>query len=63
MTVSGVALSIRSPQSRHNSSRRSLVGLTHLEIISYETSRPGELPCFRARRFPRNSTPSSSTVT
>jgi hypothetical protein len=47
---SGVALSIRSPpQSRHNSSRRSLVGLTHLEIISYETGRPGELPCFRAR--------------
>jgi hypothetical protein len=47
---SWVALSIRSPpQSRHNSSRRSLVGLTHLETISYESSRPGKLPCFRAR--------------
>ena len=38
---SGIALPIRSPpQSRHNSSRRSLVGLTHLEIISYEPTVP-----------------------
>jgi len=37
-----------SAESCHNSSRRSLLGLTPRNH-NYETSRPGELPCFGAR--------------